>query len=194
MSHLYKALYRPKRQLIRWPYFLCMMCLFGSCITDRKLERAYQASRYFDGYPARTSIDGIYSNKSRDTLLDRSLYAYLTESSAFGKAYEKEPPVDRIRLQYDGSRRLTVSFMDSGKRTRPYRLRIKDKGRYISVHRQTFFLPIPGFVMYTGYKMILVNDMKNSLVAVSGRGTFAELFVFIPAWRTFYYTSAFEKR
>jgi hypothetical protein len=182
---------------------LVITLLASGCITDRKLERAYEKSARYRNYPSQIQIDGQYRDSDKDSpvqcgkLLERLVESYPraewegNEELSVYKAMTTE--AQQIELHFNGKTTLTVKVWDSSRKVPVFRLRVKDKGKYLSVRHHSFLLPIPGLIMYSRYKLILLNSPENDLVAVSGRGSFVEAYFFFPIWKTLYNIEVFDR-
>ncbi len=147
-------------------YVLALSILSG-CICEKELVKEV---KHTNSYIPQT-ICSTYKNKN----LGGSHYSNLSDL-LFGfhkiKFYENQHQVlDSLctKLEYDGNKKLQISFLDTNNVEKRFFLKVKNKGEYLSVRRKTFLIPIPFFFfIQRDRKAIIYNDMEGDLIIITG--------------------------
>ncbi len=145
---------------------LLLLLTLNSCISNHCLKKIYKKAHKEAGMQGIATINHTYKNL--DSTKSYQLSGFLGESNSRKWDREKNKLSDsaQISLDYDGDRHIMVCT-HSKESVNTFRLKVKNKGRYLSVKRQFMIFPIPFCFFVWDYKQILFNDSKGRLVSVS---------------------------
>ena len=147
---------------------LILVLTLNSCISNHYLKKIYKKAHKEAGMQGISTINHTYKNL--DSTKSYQLSGFLGESNSRKWDREKNKLSDsaQIGLNYDGKKHIWVS-VHSKDSIKPYKLKVKNKGKYLSVKRKLQILPIPFCYFVWDYKQILFNDNQGRLVSVSRR-------------------------
>lgn len=158
--------------LLRTLTIAFILIFLTSCYsTDKILRKESLTAQPVD----KNILNFTYSNKSNpDTFAASTLWSILRRCKTFKKDTIVPSATDKIKLYFDGNKRLTISLVSKDNNTiSEFDLKVKIYKDYLSIKRNLFVVPLP-FIIYrhNEIKAIISNDVNGNLVLKMGDNQF----------------------
>lgn len=147
---------------------LAIILLFAlsSCVSERDLlgnvSTTEMMNRNVNGTFNNSNILGQQSENLADLL-------YGFERIRFYETSNDSLDSLTTRIEYDGNKRLHITFLDTDSSIAEFDVKVKNKQNYLSIKPRTFLIPIPFlFFILRHRKAILFTDKDGYLHFVKG--------------------------
>lgn len=172
-------------------FSLFIILYLTSCVTEKEpLSKVTNSEMVLDN-----NLNGTYSNVNVGIQTKVNLSDLLTgyERIRFYDQYNTSFDSLETKIEYDGAKKLSVTFLDSNSSTHHFDLKVKNKGNYLSLQRKLFLIPIPFlFYVHKERKAILFSDRNGDLHIIGGEDQ--GIWIFMAAGYAYTNHNKFDKK
>ncbi len=151
--------------------YIILLIILTSCISEKELVTKIEDSKIKD----KVEIENLYSNKNLNNNTYQNLIQILDyhyKHKIFKNHYKLNDSV-KVKIVFDGIDNLNVCYNDTNNNLINYNLKVKNKGKYLTLKRKFKIIPIPFiFGYYWNEKTIVYIDNNNDLNFLSGQNQF----------------------